>query len=67
MVNGIIFFLTGLICILLPRTQWYKDYIEYHRHTTLEEIMAPVRKTMGWFFTILGLFLIISDILKAAR
>lgn len=62
MVTGIVIFLFGLICILLPRTEWYKDYIEYHRHTTSDEIMSPIRKTIGWFFIVLGIFLIARNI-----
>lgn len=62
MAIGIGFILTGLICIFLPRAQWFKDYMEYHRHTTFEEFMAPIRKTVGWFFIIVGMLLILSDI-----
>jgi len=63
MAYGIFFLIAGLICIFLPRTQWFKEYIEYHRHTTIEEFMAPIRKIIGWFFLILGMFLMVSDIL----
>lgn len=63
MVTGIVILIFGLIYILLPRTEWYKDNIEYHRHTTSDEILSPIRKTIGWFFIVIGLFLIARSIL----
>ncbi|WP_294170185.1 hypothetical protein [uncultured Clostridium sp.] len=56
---GILFILSGLICILLPKTQWHKDYIEQHNHTDLEEIINFIRKIIGYLFIILGIILLL--------
>ena len=61
---GILFILSGLICILLPKTQWHKDYIERHNHTDLEETINFFRKIIGWLFIILGIILLFMKQIK---
>ncbi|WP_294186808.1 hypothetical protein [uncultured Clostridium sp.] len=56
---GILFIFSGLICILLPKTQWHKDYIEQHNHTDFEEIINFIRNIIGWLFIILGIILLL--------
>ena len=56
---GILFILSGLICILLPKTQWHKDYIEQHKHTNLEEIINFFRKIIGCLFILVGIILLL--------
>ena len=56
---GILFILSGLICILLPKTQLHKNYIEQHNHTTLEEIISFIRKIIGWLFILVGIILLL--------
>ena len=57
--TGFLFILSGLICILLPKTQWHKDYIEQHNHTALEGIISFFRNIIGYLFIILGIFLLL--------
>lgn len=52
---GIVMLILGLIFILLPRTEWYKDYIENHNFTDQEEVQGFIRNIVGVIFIILGI------------
>jgi hypothetical protein len=51
---GILFIISGLICILLPKSQWYIDYIEKHNFTEGEDFLNFIRNIIGGIFIILG-------------
>ena len=55
--------ITGLICILLPKTQWYKDYIEKHNFTETEEVLGFIRNVVGVILIVLGIILFLTKLL----
>ena len=55
--------ITGLICILLPKTQWYKDDIEKHNFTDREEVLGFIRNIVGVILIILGIISFLTKLL----
>ena len=52
---GVIFIITGLICLLEPKTQWFKEKIKKHNYsTTYCEVYLFFRNIIGVLFIFLG-------------
>ena len=54
MINGIILIAGGLICLLLPKANWYRESIIKHNHLEIEEFLSFIRKIVGFVFIFLG-------------
>lgn len=52
---GIIMIIAGLMCIFIPRTEWYKDNIEKHNYTNEEEVLGYIRNIVGVILIIFGI------------
>ena len=52
---GVIFIFIGLICLLEPKTQWFKERIKRHNYsTTYCEVYLFFRNIIGVFFIFIG-------------
>ncbi|MGG7212918.1 hypothetical protein ACQPUY_04790 [Clostridium nigeriense] len=54
MLYGIILIIAGLLCILLPKTNWYRESIIKHNHLEVEELLSSIRNIVGFIFIFLG-------------
>lgn len=61
---GIVMIILGLIFILLPKTEWYKDYIENHNFADQEEVQGFIRNIVGVIFIIFGVIAFILYLSK---
>lgn len=61
--NGILLIVVGLVCIFLPKTQYYKEYIEKHNFVEREEFYSFIRTIMGWVLIGLGIMSFFSELL----
>lgn len=52
--NGIILIIAGLLCILLPKANWYREAVIKHNHLELDEFLSFIRKIVGFVFIFLG-------------
>lgn len=58
--NGIILIIAGLLCILLPKANWYRESIIKHNHLELDEFLSFIRKIVGFVFIFLGVLAFFS-------
>ena len=63
MLLGIISILVGLLCLLLPKTKWFRDYNFRHNFSAQEEILNPIRKMVGIIFILIGSFFSIMSLI----
>lgn len=54
MINGVILIGGGLICLLLPKADWYRESIIKYNHLETEEFLSFIRKIVGFVFIVLG-------------
>ncbi|MGG7056992.1 hypothetical protein ACQPUZ_01710 [Clostridium tertium] len=60
MLYRIILIIAGLLCILLPKTNWYRESVIKHNHLELEEFLSVIRKMVGFVFIFLGVLTFFS-------
>lgn len=55
MVGGIFLIVVGLICILVPKSQYHKNYMVKHNYTKSEDFMGVIGNIVGGVFIGLGI------------
>ena len=53
----------GLICILIPKTEWYKNDIKKHNYGELDDGIGYIRKPIGIIFILMGICMLVYNIL----
>ena len=62
--KGIALIICGLILLLVPKTQMYKDYVEKHNFTETEDFLNYIRTMSGAIIIIIGIMMGVIEALK---
>ena len=53
----------GLICILIPKTKWYKNDIKKHNYSDFDEGIGYIRRIVGIIFILMGICMLVHNII----